>query len=52
MFHFFMSKFCRYIPGLNGPQKEQVGWRGYLNPRSGSPASILGSPAIYYKKAK
>ena len=39
-------------PGLDGPQKDQVGWRGYLNPKSGSPASILGSPAIYSKKAK
>ena len=29
-----------------------VGWQGYLNPKSGSPASILGSPAIYSKKAK
>ena len=38
--------------GLNGPQKDQVGWRGYLTPKSGSPASILGSPAIYSKKAK
>ena len=25
---------------------------GYLNPKSCSPASILGSPAIYSKKAK
>ena len=40
------------FPGLNGPQKDQVGWRGYLAPKSGSPASILGSPAIYSKKAK
>ena len=39
-------------PGLDGPEKDQVGWRGYLNPKSGSPASILGSPAIYSKKAK
>ena len=38
--------------GLDGPQKDQVGWRGYLNPKSGSPASILGSPATYSKKAK
>ena len=38
--------------GLDGPQKDQVGWRGYLNPKSGSPVSILGSPAIYSKKAK
>ena len=37
---------------LYGPQKGQVGWRGYLSPKSGSPASILGSPAIYSKKAK
>ena len=41
-----------YLPGLDGPQKDQVGWRGYLNPKSGSPASILGSPAICSKKAK
>ena len=40
------------MTGLNGPQKDQVGWRGYLNPKSGSPASILGSPAIYSKKPK
>ena len=39
-------------PGLYGPQKGQVGWLGYLSPKSGSPASILGSPAIYSKKAK
>ena len=43
--------FCKY-PGLYGPQKGQVGWQGYLSPKSGSPASILGSPAIYSKKAK
>ena len=42
-----------YAPtGLDGPQKDQVGWWGYLNPKSGSPASILGSPAIYSKKEK
>ena len=40
------------ISGLYSPQKGQVGWRGYLSPKSGSPASILGSPAIYSKKAK
>ena len=38
--------------GLDGPQKDQVGWQPNLNPKSGSPASILGSPAIYPKKAK
>ena len=41
-----------YSAGLYGPQKGQVGWRGYLSPKSGSPASFLGSPAIYSKKAK
>ena len=40
------------LSGLNSPQKDQVGWRGYLTPKSGSPASILGSPAIYSNKAK
>ena len=34
-------------PGLNGPQKDQVVWRDYLTPKSGSPAGILGSPAIF-----
>ena len=34
--------------GLNGPQKDQVGRRGYLNPKSGSPATILGSPATFF----
>ena len=38
--------------GLDDPQKDQVVWRGYLNPKSGSPTSILGSPAIFSKKAK
>ena len=28
-----------------GPQKDQVVWWGYLNPKSGSPTSILGSLA-------
>ena len=40
-----------YLPksptGLDGPQKDQVGWRGYLNPKSGSPAIILGSPTLF-----
>ena len=40
----------KWLSGLYGPQKGQVGWRGYLSPKSGSPASILGSPAIYSKK--
>ena len=38
--------------GLDGPKKDQVGWRGYLSPKSGGPASILGSPAIYFQKGK
>ena len=39
----------RYIlTGLDGPQKDQVGWRGYLNPKSGSPATILGSPVTFF----
>ena len=42
----------RETSGLYGPQKGKVGWRGYLSPKSGSPASILGGPAIYSKKAK
>ena len=33
--------------GLDGYQKDQVGWRGYLNPKSGSPAIILGSPPLF-----
>ena len=44
----FLTQYA--ITGLNGPQKDQVGWRGYLIPKSGSPANILGSPAIYSKK--
>ena len=51
MFVYFHD-YSKMITGLDGPQKDQVGWRGYLNPKSGSPASILGSPAIYSKKAK
>ena len=38
----------RHPAGLDGPQKDQVGWRGYLNPRAGSPASISGSPATFF----
>ena len=34
--------------GLDGPQKDQVVWWGYLNPKSGSPASILGSVTILF----
>ena len=34
---------------LDGPQKDQVGWRGNLNPESGSPATILGSPTIFFR---
>ena len=34
--------------GLDSPQKDQVGWQGYLNPKSGSPASISGSPATFF----
>ena len=45
---------CRSVAdictGLDGPQKDQVVWRGYLNQKSGSPASILGSPAISFFK--
>ena len=36
------------IAGPDGPQKDQVGWRGYLNPKSGSPATMLGSPATFF----
>ena len=36
------------LTGLDGPQKDQVGWRGYLNPKSGSPATILGSPTTFF----
>ena len=34
--------------GLDGPLKDQVGWQGYLNPKSGSPATILGSPTTFF----
>ena len=47
-----VASALKRLTGLDGPRKDQVGWRGYLNPKSGSPASILGSPAIYSKKAK
>ena len=43
--------YSKAVSGLNGPQEDQVSRRGYLNPKSGSPASILGSPAIYSKQA-
>ena len=52
MFLIAYSPFDHTWSGLYGPQKGQVGWRGYLSPKSGSPVSILGSPAIYSKKAK
>ena len=56
LLHYIWMRFVSSVvvnisPGLDNPQKDQVGWRGYLNPKSGSPASILGSPAIYSKKA-
>ena len=41
------SKFLRMGAGLDGPQKYQVDWRGYLNPKSGSPAIKSGSPATF-----
>ena len=47
-----MKSYRQKHTGLDGPQKDQVGRQGYLNPKSGSPASILGSPAIYSKQAK
>ena len=33
---------------FDGALKDQVGWRGYLNPKSGSPATILGSPTTFF----
>ena len=27
---------------------DQIGWRGYLNPKSGSPATTLGSPTTFF----
>ena len=51
-YHFDNQNGRQQPSGLNGPQEDQVSWRGYLNPKSGSPASILGSPAICSKKAK
>ena len=41
-----MKKMVAFA-GLDGSQKDQVGWRGYLNPKLGSPATILGSPATF-----
>ena len=38
----------KFLSGLDGPQKDQVGWRGYLNPKSGSPITILGSPGTFF----
>ena len=35
------------LAGLDGPPKDQVVWRDYLKPKSCSPTSILGSPAIF-----
>ena len=37
-----------FIYVLDGPKRDQVGWPGYLNPNSGSPATILGSPATFF----
>ena len=47
-----ISKMLKMSTRLDGPQKDQVGWRDYLNPKSGSPASILGSPLHLFQKGK